>query len=166
MGKLAVVEIDEKKERALATLQIAVDRAAAFFSGANANLFDGFQTAHEVLAQLVFWQCEHVRVTRMLLAGQDPDLLAGTRPALNRAACAERRTMTMIELVDQLIVRQRELDALLRRLPDWNIDFPIKQGGRPCTVEDRVLALAAGIDHHVAQLKRAAAARQIRSTLN
>ncbi len=161
-----MVEISEKKERALTALQIAVDRATAFFAGVNANLFDGYQTAHEVLAQLVFWQWEHVRVARMLLAGQNPDLLAGPLPALNRAACAQRRSMTMSELIARLAAQQQELDALLRDLADWTIDFPIKQGGRPCTVEDRVLALAVSIENHVAQLKRAAVARQMRSTLN
>lgn len=161
-----MVSVSEKKERALVALQDAVDEATAYFARVNANLYDGYQTAHEVLAQLVFWHYQHVRVARMLLAGQALDLLSGTRPALNRAACAERRTMTMAELVDQLADQQRELDALLRDLPDWTIDFPIKQGGRPCTVEDRVLALATGINNHVAQFRRAAVARQTRSTLN
>lgn len=161
-----MVSVSEKKEQALAALQDAVDEATVYFARVNANLYDGYQTAHEVLAQLVFWHRQYVRVARMLLAGQVPDLLAGTRPTLNRTACAEHRMMTMAELVSQLADQQRELDALLRDLPDWTIDFPIKQGGRPCTVEDRVLALATGINNHVAQFRRAAVARQIRSTLN
>lgn len=155
----------EKRARALRALQEAVDEAVAFFQDANANLFDGYQTAHEVLAHLVFWQCEHLTIAQALAAGQMPDLREGSLAELNRCACEELRNEPVAALLARLTARQAALDETLRGL-DWEQDFPLKQGGRPSTVEDRVFGLATHIRQHVMQLRRAAYTKQIRSTLN
>ncbi len=146
----------DRRERALAALQEASAEAVGYFHQVDASLFDGYQNAHEVLAHLLFWQCEHITVAHALLAGQEPPLQSGTLAALNRRACRELKGLTMQQMTDQFAVQAEELDALLRRLPDWGIPFPIKQGGLKCTVEDRVFALATHIDKHVATLRRAA----------
>jgi hypothetical protein len=146
----------DRQTRALAVLCEAVERAAGYFSKVNPDLFDGYQTAHDVLAHLVFWQCEHVRVLDALLEGDSPDLRDESLAALNASACQEFSSTTMESMVMRLVNQHAELDTRLRRLPDWDIDYPIKEGGRPSTVADRVYALAAHINNHVAQLKRAA----------
>ncbi|MBN2472238.1 MAG: DinB family protein [Anaerolineae bacterium] len=155
----------EKRERALQALQDAVEEAVACFQEINANLFDGYQTAHEVLAHLVFWQCEHLGIAQALAAGEQPDLKTGTLADLNRGACEELRSEPVDALLARLTARQAALDAVLREL-DWAQEFPLKQGGRPSTVEDRVFGLAAHIRQHVMQLRRAAYTKQVRSTLN
>lgn len=155
----------EKRARALRALQEATDEAVACFQAVNANLFDGYQTAHEVLAHLVFWQCEHLTIAQALAAGELPTLREGTLAELNRCACEELRSEPVDALLARLTARQTALDAVLRDL-DWEQDFPLKQGGRPSKVEDRVFGLAAHIRQHVMQLRRAAYTKQIRSTLN
>lgn len=155
----------EQRTHALQALQEAVDEAVACFQEVNANLFDGYQTAHEVLAHLVFWQCEHLTIAQALAAGQPPDLREGTLAELNRCACEELRSEPVDALLARLTARQAALDAVLRGL-DWAQDFPLKHGGRPSTVTDRVFGLAAHIRQHVMQLRRAAYTKQVRSTLN
>ena len=60
--------------------------------------------------------------------------------------------MTM--LAYDLSCLQKELDAIVRRLPDWTINFPIKSDSPPCSVGERLLEIEGHIRHHVLRLKR------------
>lgn len=144
----------ERQERALAALNKAVDAAVCFFNEASERVSDGQHTAHEVLAQLVYWHCEHLRIAQALTRGEKPSLKTGSLPKLNDCACQQFRQESMPELAQRLAALQSELEPLLRALPDWDTDFPIKVSCRTCTVEDRVYGLAANIYHHTAELRR------------
>ena len=154
-----------RQANALQILEESVVEAVACFSEVNANLYDGYQTAHEVLAHLVFWQCEHLSIARALAAGEPPALKVGSLADLNRCACDALHSEPMDGLLARLKAQQADLDSVLRTL-DWEQDFPLKQGGRPTPVDDRVFGLAAHIRNHVNQLRRAAFTKQVRSTLN
>ncbi len=160
-----MADLTDQQLQALSALEEAATEAVAFFRGANANLFDGHQTAHEVLAHLVFWQCEHLTIARALLAGTPPELRGGTLAEINRCACDLLRHTAMDALLARFVEQHAALDAALRAL-DWAQDFPLKEGGRPCPVEDRIYGLAEHIRHHTMQLRRAIFAGQLRSTLN
>jgi hypothetical protein len=160
-----MADLTDQQLQALHALEEAVTGAVAFFRGANANLFDGHQTAHEVLAHLVFWQCEHLSIAQALLAGNSPELRAGTLAEINRCACDALRHSAVDALLARFVEQHAALAAALRAL-DWAEDFPLKQGGRPSPVEDRVYGLAEHIHRHVMQLRRAAVTGQLRSTLN
>ncbi|MBN1966095.1 MAG: hypothetical protein JW910_15705 [Anaerolineae bacterium] len=146
----------ENQQHALAALHDTVYEAAAHFRIVHPDLFDGYHTAHDVLAHLTFWMCEHVRVAQALVDGTVPDLREESIPALNRAACAASSGDSMGQLVDDLLARYEKLDALLRQLPDWSISFPIKASSQACTVDDRIFGLTAHLHYHVTTLRRSA----------
>jgi hypothetical protein len=146
----------ERQEQAFKALNNAVSLAVVFFSESDENHFDGYQTAHEVLANLVFWHREHVRIARSLVEGTEPRLMEGAATTFNTKACQNFKNKAIPVMAQQLDELQVELAGLLRCLPDWEMDFPLKNGGRYCTVEDRVNALASSVRHHTALLRRAA----------
>lgn len=146
----------DKTQRAQDALRAAVEEAAAFFETVHPDLFDGYRTAHDVLAHLVFWMCEHVRVAEALVAGSTPTLSPDSIPALNEAACAEHRTESMPVMRQALLDRYEKLDTLLGQLPDWSVNFPIKAGSQTCTVDDRIFGLTAHLHYHITTLRRAA----------
>jgi hypothetical protein len=146
----------ERRQQALDALDKASRRAEKLFATVDPALFDGYQTAHDVLANLVFWQCEHINVVRALLDERQPELKEGTFAALNAEACACQRAESMTALLGCFQTQRAELAGLLNQVADWRMDYPIKQGGRPASVEDRVFALASNIENHLATLRRAA----------
>lgn len=146
----------ELQEQALHALSSAVADAVTLFAATDAALFDGQQTAHDALARLVFWMCEHVGVAKALLAGAKPALKRGTLAALSHTACTQMGGESMDELACRLQQLHEQLDSLLRQIPSWDVDFPIKQGGRASTVADRIGALAASIRGELALLRQAA----------
>ena len=73
-------------EEILEHLNRTVIDAAAFFASADERLFDGHQSAHGVMAQLVFWHEQYVAVAQALVDGRDPELKAGTFEHLNQVA--------------------------------------------------------------------------------
>ena len=155
------------QQQALDALQKAGRRAVQYFARMDPALFDGFRTAHDALVSLVFWQCEHLNVLKAMLADTPPVLKDGTLAALNGAACECQQATPMAELLAQFAAQQTKLEGLLCQLDDWQADFPIKVGGRSCTVEDRVFALAASIENQVATLRKAAVGiDEVRSELN
>lgn len=155
------------RQQALQALQKAGRRAVQYFARMDPDLFDGSRTAHDALVSLVFWQCEHLSVLRAMLANTPPVLKDGTFAALNGAACECQQTTPMDELLVQFSDQQIALEKLLCQLDDWQRAFPIKEGGRPNTVEDRVFALAASIENQVAMLRKAALGIEpVRSELN
>lgn len=144
------------RQQALAALKKAGRRAVQYFARMDPELFDGSHTAHDALVSLVFWQCEHLSVLRALLTNTPPVLKDGTLAALNSAACECQQSTPMAALLSQFAEQQSELETLLCQLENWERDFPIKVGGRPNTVEDRVFALASGIENQIAMLRKAA----------
>jgi len=157
----------ERRQQALDALDKASRRAVTLCTTIDPALFDGYQTAHDVLANLVFWQCEHINVMRALLDRREPDLKEGTFAALNAEACACRQAESMSALLDCFQAQRAELAGLLNQVADWRMDYPIKPGGRPATVEDRVFALASNIENHSASLRRAALGKaEVRTEMN
>jgi len=143
-------------EDALAVLNRSVAEAVRFFSHADPDLSDGYWTAHDALAHIVFWHCQAVSVAHSLLEGREPVLAEGPRIELNHCACEELSHQPPAALAAQLAEMQGQLDVALRRMSDWNANFPVKVGGRYCSVQDRVAGIEAHIRHHVRELRRAA----------
>ncbi|GAB4574920.1 MAG: hypothetical protein Kow0077_23870 [Anaerolineae bacterium] len=160
-----MIEQADRRALALAALDEAVNEAAAYFQAVSGNVFDGYQTAHEVLVHLVYLHCAHLEIARALVAGNTPPLLDGSPEVLNRCAQDALRGQTGPDLVAQLQAQQAALAELLPLL-DWASPFPLKRGGLPVMVEERVCGLAAHIHQHVAQLRRARAAYRLGPVLN
>jgi hypothetical protein len=118
-------------------------------------LSDGRNTAHGLLAQLVFWHERHVEVARALAVGAPPELISGTVEALNAGARHRYAREPMVMLAQKLSSLQDELDSLLCGLPDWTVNFPLKRDSGFCNVEERVLLLEETVRNRMAILKRA-----------
>lgn len=149
-------ELIVKREQQLASLNTTVINAVNFLEPIDENLLDGNQTAHEVLAHLVFWHREYAHVISALVDCRQLTLRSGTFNALNAQGYEKFQPFTMRQLANKLVSLQETLDRLLRQLPDWDIDFPLKQGGQFERVADRLPAIEAHVRNHVLKLKRAA----------
>jgi len=145
----------EHREALLATLEETVAETAVYFRQVDAELFDGYQTAREVISHLVFWHRELVEIVAAVLDGRKPELRRGTFALLNAQATVEFAAKPLPALADQLEQLQAQLTALLNELPDWEANLPIKCGGRRCTLAKRVRQVDARIHEHLARLKRA-----------
>jgi hypothetical protein len=139
----------------LHALNETVDEACSFFLKVDQDLFDGHQNAREVLSHLVFWHREYVLIIKTLKDGQQPRLKEGTYAELNSAATREFLNIPMIELAHELRSYQDQLADDLRLLPNWNIDFPVKFGGRSESVVGRLPSIESHIRSHFRRLKRA-----------
>lgn len=142
-------------EEALVDLDSAVRHAVRFFRSADEALFDGHQSARDVLSHLVYWHRVYYRVARALIEGREPPLPRGTFAELNARATARYAKASMDRLSRQLLRRQRHLVNVLRQLPDESLDFPVKQGARRRAVVARIKGIGAHIEGHVARLERA-----------
>ncbi|MBI1801781.1 MAG: hypothetical protein HYR71_09160 [Chloroflexi bacterium] len=140
-------------DEALADLSRAVDDAAAFFAAAADQLCDGHQTARDVISHLVFWHREYVCIVWALATGRRHWFRTGSFASLNAQATQEFRREPLAALAGRLRHRQQQLVKALRRLPDWTIDFPLKQGGQFCTIADRVAAIESHIRSHLSRLQ-------------
>lgn len=149
-------EIIAKREQQLASLNTSIINAVSFSGSIDENLLDANQTTHEVLAHLVFWQREYVRVISALVDCRQVALKSGTFNALNTRAYEEFQPFSIFQLANKLASLQETLDRLLRQLPDRDINSPLKQGGQFKGVTDRLSAIEAHVRNHVIKLKRAA----------
>ena len=157
MNGTARMTLDEQRhEQLLLSLRHTVADAALAFATVDERLANGNQTALESLAHLVFWHREYVAIAQALIAGRKPDLRSGTFTGLNLLAYREFAGQPLPALARCLITLQELLEAALRHLPDWEINFPVKQGGRYWSIDERVSAIEAHIRHHVLQFRRAA----------
>ena len=138
----------------LAMLRQTVDDAVFFFMTVD-EAEAGYPTAHEHLSQLLFWHREYLGIARALAHGERPTLRGGTLAQLNRLGVQASEHQPLSVLAQQLAEVQDQLEEALRALPDWQIPFPVKQGGRPRTVERRVRAIEAQLRHHLERLARA-----------
>jgi len=146
---------EQCRERKLATLDRTVMEAVRYFRSVDERLTDGNQTARDVLSHLVFWHREYVCVARALGEQRQPALRSGTFAELNRQASWEFRYYSMRELAEKLECLQEQLVAALCALPDWTVNFPVKEGGRTWSVEERVPTIESHIRNHVSRLKKA-----------
>lgn len=140
---------------ALDRLNRTVIDAAAFFASADQGLSDGRHTAHGVLAQLVFWHEQYVETARALLEQRAPNLKAGSFERLNQVARSNFASDSMTMLAYDLSCLQKELNSVVRALPDWSVNFPIKTDSEPCSLNDRMIEIEQHISQHVRRLKRA-----------
>jgi len=148
-------EQGDDRVRALRALDEAVVDAAGYLVSVDPELDGGHQTAREVLCHLVFWHNEYVAISRALLDGQEPPLKEGTYAQLNREATKEFGQQSTAELIHQLSALQESLRKQLLALPDWSVDFPVKQDSRRKSVTERVLAIERHVTMHVTRLRRA-----------
>ena len=158
-----MVQQYQRSDELLIALRRTVLSAALFSATSAEQLADGFQTAHEVLAHLVFWHREYVAIAQALASGRQPELRSGTIVELNARAYQEFAGMPLPALARCLVTLQELLEAALWHLPDWEINFPVQQGGRYCSIDERLLAIESHIHRHVARLRNAARQRSHRS---
>lgn len=146
---------EQKHDQILEALNCTVADAAALFSTTSPILSDGRHTAHGVLAQLVFWHERYVEVLQAIIDGQPPNLIDGTHEMLNAAARHRYAREPMAMLALRLSELQQQLDTLLRRLPDWSVNFPIKRDSGFCNVDERVHLIEENIRNRTIIFKRA-----------
>ncbi len=147
-------------ESLLLALDRSVDEAVKFFRGVDEDLCDGNQTAREVLSHLVFWHCAYVGTAWALATQRVPPLFEGKYRDLNAQAVEKYRCDSMECLCDMLAHRQKQLVRALRRLPDWQVAFPMKEECAPVPAAQRIGEIEAHIRGHVTRLKRAAHQRE------
>ncbi len=147
--------MDQTREKLLDALNNTVADAAAFLASASPVLSDGRHTAHGVLSQLVYWHECYANVLSAISQGQRPDLMDGTQDMLNASARHRYARELMVMLAERLSQLQQQVDTLLRDLPDWSINFPVKRDSGFCNVYERVGLVEEHIRHHVAILHRA-----------
>lgn len=143
------------RNQLLTDLNDSIHAAARFFKKVDESLFDGHQTAREVLSHLVFWHREYVSISKSFLLDQEPNLLQGKLAVLNAQATRQFQTESMNELAKRLVKEQQALDENLRQLQDWNINFPFKKGCRKIDVVGRICAINDHIRHHLVRQERA-----------
>lgn len=148
-------ERGDDRERALSALDEALVEAAGYLTNVDPELDGGHQTAREVLCHFVFWHREYVAISQALLDGREVALKEGTYAQLNAQATKEFAGQAMDDLANSLLDLQETLRRQLMALPDWSIDFPVKQGGRQKSVADRLPAIASHLRGHVRRLQRA-----------
>lgn len=131
--------------------------AAAYLCCVDEKLTDGHQSAHGVLAQMVFWHEEYLRILHAIAAGEQPNLHSGTYEVINLIARQKYANETMPILAHQLTIIHKQLEDALRALPDWSINFPVKQDSGYCSIAERIRLIDAHIFNRVTLLKRAEA---------
>ena len=154
------MKCDAQREPLLLALDRTVADAVDFFRRADPDLRDGGQSAREALSHLVFWHCAYVGTAWALATGRTPPLFTGKFHELNALATQRFECDTMDCLCDMLAHRQKQLARALRRLPNWDVDFPIKEESVPVPVWHRLHQVEAHIRAHVTRLKRAAHQRE------
>lgn len=128
--------------------------AAAYFATADERHSDGRDTAFGILAQLAFWHQHYVLTAQALLEGRAPELESGSFQRLNQIAHNQFAGHAMTMMAYDLSCAQKELDRLVRELPDWSVNFPIKADSEPRSVAERLQEIEAHIRQHVNRLQR------------
>jgi hypothetical protein len=143
------------RDQLLSDLGDSIVAVANFFMNVDENLFDGHQTAREVLSHLVFWHNEYCTISQTLLLGQKPTLLAGSLAQLNEQATRKYQKQDMVELAQCLAEKQKTLELNLRHLENWNVNFPFKKGCRRIDVAGRIYSINNHIRQHLVRQERA-----------
>ena len=143
------------RDQLLSDLNDSIFLAADFFMQVDEDLFDGHQTAREVLSHLVFWHREYHAISKALVLGEKPSLLSGSLAVLNEKATCEFQEEDLDDLARQLIETQANLADNLRQLENWNVNFPFKKGCRKIDVAGRICAINLHVRHHLVRQERA-----------
>lgn len=144
-------------EEILESFNRTVADAAAYLCCVDEKLTDGHQSAHGVLAQMVYWHEQYVHILKAIIAGQPPELQAGTFDVLNMIGRQKYAREALPMLAHQLTTLHHEFDTLLRTVTDWSLNFPVKQDSGYCSIAERIRLIDAHIFNRVALLKRAEA---------
>jgi hypothetical protein len=147
---------DPPFEEMLETLDKTVAEAVDFFNQVDENLADGYQTTRDVVSHLVYWHGHYIDVLKAVREGRQPELKSGTFKELNAEASKMYSHLSLKELASRLTELQVELKKELRAVPDPNMEFPNKEGGRFWSVSARVLAIESHIRNHIKRMRRAA----------
>lgn len=148
-------QLGVEQEKRLDSLAETVSAAVVYLGQADECLCDGYQTARQVLSHLVFWHREYVSIAESLAEGRQPILRKETYAELHADAANEFENISMADMANLLLDYQDRLDHVLRRLPDWSINYPVKYGGRLKSVADRLLVIESHINRHLKRLQRA-----------
>ena len=142
-------------EPPLAALDHSVASAVAFFRQIDEELSDGHETAREVLSHLVYWHNANVGIAWALVTHRVPPFFTGRYIDLNAKATDALRSESIDALCHMFAHRQRQLVRALRRLPDWGIEFPVKDGCLTVSAARHLHDTDAHIRGHIMRLKRA-----------
>ncbi|MBL8131010.1 MAG: hypothetical protein JNL42_04065 [Anaerolineae bacterium] len=143
------------RQEILDRLNRTVLESAAYFGSADETLFDGHQSAHAVLSQLVFWHKQYIATLRALLNGEEPSLPVGSFAQINQRARREYASFGMVMLAYEFSCAHRTLMELLGELPDWSVEFPIKRDGDHLDIAERVEEIEGHIHRHVQRFRAA-----------
>ena len=146
------------REQLLEALNRTVADAAAYLCCVDETLSDGHQTAHGVLAQMVYWHEQYLSIAKAMCEGRSPELRQGTYESINAVARQKYAAEPQPFLAHKLSSVQREFDECLRAIPDWSVNFPVKHDSGFCTLGERIRLLEEHIRNRVTFLKRAEAA--------
>lgn len=141
----------------LDSLNRTVADAAAYLCCVNESLTDGHQSARGVLAQMVYWHEQYAGIARALADGRTPDLVSGTYDVINMIGRQKFAGQSLPMLAHQLTVAHKAFVEALDCLPDWSINFPVKQDSGFCSIAERVRLIDAHIANRITLLKRAEA---------
>jgi hypothetical protein len=150
-----MTQLSVEQDKRLNSLAETVSAAAVYLGQVDECLSDGYQTARQVLSHLVFWHREYVSIAKFLVEGRQSVLRKETYPQLHAAAACEFENISMADMAHLLLEYQAKLDEVLRRLPDWEIMYPVKYGGRQKSVTGRLPEIESHIGHHLKRLQRA-----------
>jgi|YelNatPaOPRAMG01_1025707.scaffolds.fasta_scaffold03048_2 hypothetical protein len=143
-------------DEVIKTLDQTVAEAVEFFKQADENLADGYQTARDVISHLVYQHEYYLEILKAVAAGKEPQLLEGTLKEINAEATRKFADVPIQELADRLAEIHKEFNATLKKLPNFDIEFPFKQGGRFWSVSSRLIAMESHIRNHIKRQRRAA----------
>ncbi len=152
----------KSESESLEALHSTVMVAASFFSDVDENLSDGWQTARQILAHLVFWHREYARVIQAIADGEKPNLLTGKFRELNARAWQEFARTPMPALAQQFRKSQSELESAARQMRARETKFAFKQGSKPQRINYWLPRIEAHVRTHVVQLKRAEATQAMK----
>lgn len=139
----------------LAELDEAVAQAIAYFETVPEDLFDGYLTAREVVAHLLFWHQTYVQTAGALLNGRSPTLPQGSFAELNAQAADQLSTVPYQQMLLQLCLVQQQFRDCLQRLGDWERPFPIKKGSRHQSTCQRIAQICCHFRRHTDRMQRA-----------
>lgn len=151
------------RERSLAKLDGVVNAAVEFFMKADGQLLDGEQSAREVIAHLVFWHAEYVRIAAALAANRSPRLLTGRFLDWNARATERFGSEPLPVLAQKLARSQSQLHGELMRVPNWRVKFPIKAESSHSTVSEWIPRVQAHLAGHLLRLQRARRRQAVRA---
>ncbi len=140
----------------MAELRAAVNDAAAFLGGMDADFCDEHQSARQVLSHLVFWHREYVTILQALCRGQEPPLKSGKFRELNERATVEFQRVSMPTLARRFCRLQNELEQVVNGLPNPQVKWTFKQGSTQFKPSEVWLTdIIAHIRNHTRRQKRA-----------